>query len=281
MVRRSLEADETSGSLRAHDGSVAAWVSVRGVVRAGNEDAVAVVPGTSGEVLVACVADGVGGQAAGEVASQAAIEAATSAMGSGRGAVRARVRAAVRAANAAVIDAQHRERARMATTLTLVGVSGRDVVIGHVGDSRAYRVGDERIHQLTQDHTQAAELLRAGLIDQEEAARHPARSVLTRSLGAQMAVAPDLVSVALEDGERILVCSDGFWGTVPRGALFEALRGAREPDALEGALWRLVGLAYEAGAPDNVSVIVVIPSPTATSSGASVRTSWWRRSRGT
>jgi serine/threonine protein phosphatase PrpC len=279
MVDRELASDEVAGALTLADGSEVAYASVRGVVRPTNEDAVLVDVDTSADVpLLVCVADGVGGEEAGEVASRRAVEAVVASMRGGRGALRSRVRGALRMANVAVIDAQHHEGARMATTLTCAAVVGRDVVIGHVGDSRAFRVSPNAVHQLTQDHSQAAELLRAGFITHEEAANHPARSVLTRCLGGGISVAPDLVSTTLAPDEALLLCSDGLWGVVGRAAMSAAIGRVQSAGSLEQVVWELVELAYARGAPDNVSVIVAVPSPNAPGGTVGPRLAWWRRS---
>src|SRR5439155_9805764 len=141
------------------------------------------------------LADGMGGHAAGEVASRVAVETVLQRWTEGSGGQpHQALRAAVRDANAAVYDAAMEEGRRgMGTTLTALTLSGREAIIAHIGDSRAYLVRGRTCTQLTADHSRAAEMVRMKLITPEQAANHPARSMLTRSLGGQPAVQIDII----------------------------------------------------------------------------------------
>src|SRR5579872_2187990 len=162
-----------------------------GTSRDNNEDyAGAVVPDSGDPLFVVC--DGMGGHAAGEVASRLGVETMLQQWASGSGAAHQRLRSALRTANVAVFDASHDAGRRgMGSTLTALAVSGKEVAIGHVGDSRAYLVRQGQAAQLTADHSRVGEMLRTRLITAEQAARHPARSMLTRSLGTDPTVQPD------------------------------------------------------------------------------------------
>ena len=221
-----------------------------GRVRDGNEDAVYPTEdeSTVGPVIVA-VADGMGGHAAGEVASAAAISAAA---GAEEGSAVARVEAA----NAAVLAAAAEDPARtgMGTTLTLAifWPDGR-LEMGHVGDSRAYLLRNERLTQLTIDHTFVRELIAQGRLAPEDAATHPRRHMLTRTIGMPD-VRVDSLDIHLQPGDRVLLCSDGLTGMVTDSRVARILTKTAAPT---GAVWSLVEAANAAGGLDNTTVAVV------------------------
>lgn len=238
-----------------------------GMLRAGNEDfaAACMLDGPVVRDLPAAlfvVADGLGGHAAGEVASRLAVDTVvehfrrTQARPS-----RQALRTAVRAANAALLDASGTsERHGMATTLTAMAIAGHQAVIAHVGDSRAYLLRKGEVVQLTSDHSQVGEMLRRGLLSPDQAARHPARSVLTRCLGRELVVPVDLTTVDTADGDIFLICTDGLWDLVGRdeiSALAEESELAADRLATSVLAEELVRKALERGAPDNVTAVVV------------------------
>ncbi|MEX2322352.1 MAG: PP2C family serine/threonine-protein phosphatase [Acidimicrobiia bacterium] len=229
------------------------WASLTDVgrVRDHNEDSVwpEAGTGTTDRRLVAGVADGMGGHAGGEIASKTAIESATGMGGS------ASVR--VQAANLAVIDTAARQSrlAGMGTTLTLAIISEDGTAdIAHVGDSRAYRVHDGRLEQITTDHSYVAEMIEAGRLTPEEASVHPYRSVVTRAIGLDPGVEVDTHQVLLEAGDRLILCSDGLTSMLDDAAVAEVLAGHDEPGAAVAALVEAANLA---GGADNISVVVV------------------------
>ncbi|MCL5291314.1 MAG: protein phosphatase 2C domain-containing protein, partial [Actinobacteria bacterium] len=165
-----------------------------------------------------------GGHAAGEVASRLAVETVLETWTTGPTASpHQALRAAVRAANAEVFAASldHEQRG-MGTTLTALALAGSEALVAHVGDSRAYLVRDKQCSQLTSDHSRVAEMLRMRLISPEQAAGHPARSMLTRSLGAEPAVQVDLERTSMAPGDAFVLCSDGVWDLVSRRDIAEA-----------------------------------------------------------
>src|SRR2546429_2306440 len=236
---------EPNGGKRAGNGQLAsggasetvewAYVSDPGSGRDTNEDyAGAVVPEDPDAVPLFVVADGMGSHAAGEVASRLAVETVlTTWQSSGSGPAHQRLRSAVRAANVAVYDAgQDAERRGMGSTLTALALAGREVVIAHAGDSRAYLVRGGLASQLTADHSRVGEMLRMRLITAEQAARHPARSLLTRSLGSDPILQIDLTRQPAELGDTYVLCSDGLWDVVARGEIAAiAAGGPDEEDA--------------------------------------------------
>jgi hypothetical protein len=145
-----------------------------------------------------------------------------------------------------------REKAGMGTTMTAAYVTEGDVAIAHVGDSRLYRLRGGELERLTQDHTLVAELERQGKITQEEAGRHPQRSIITRALGAERDIEVDHHTWPARDGDIYLICSDGLM-MFPEEDIGEIVRGA--PD-LRTAARELVDAANAGGGRDNITVVL-------------------------
>jgi len=207
------------------------------------------------------VADGLGGHAAGEVASRLAGETVVHGWRKTKSPVpKPALRDVVRAANTAVYDASLESGRRgMGTTLTALTLNGHEAVIAHVGDSRAYLVRKGTCRQLTADHSRVGEMLRMKLISPEQAANHPARSQLTRSLGGDPTVQVDVVTTDVAEDDTLILCSDGLWDSVSRQELADAagrIGGDTVPTLVE-AVDTLVDLALKRDAPDNVTVVVV------------------------
>jgi len=214
-----------------------------GKVREGNEDSYLVRP------PLYAVADGMGGALGGEVASTLAIEALEEASTEA-------LSERVRRANAAVFErsSSDAEVSGMGTTLTVAEVEGDELHLAHVGDSRAYllRAGDLR--QLTEDHTLVGRMVQAGEITREEADTHPHRNVLVRVVGTEPEVTVDEASVALIDGDRVLLCTDGLTGMLAEDQIRAILEA--EPD-VNRAAERLVRAANRAGGVDNITAVVL------------------------
>lgn len=231
--------------------------SHRGVIRSENEDFVgAHAPKFAGECgPLFVVADGMGGHAAGEVASRIAVETLLESWTNNqKGQVHQTLRAAVRTANTEVFSASLDRACRgMGTTLTALALAGNQACIGHVGDSRAYLVRDNKCLQMTSDHSRVAEMLRMRLITPEQAAKHPARSQLTRSLGATPGVQVDVERTNIVPGDTFVLCSDGLWDLISRQEIAEATNTADVDETAK----ILLKSALERGAPDNVTVIAV------------------------
>jgi len=155
------------------------------------------------------------------------------------------------------------------TTLTAIGLTGRSGSVAHVGDSRLYRMRGGEIELLTNDHTQARELVRMRVIKPEQVLTHPGRHLLTRSIGGDLLVRVDERSSAPEAGDVYLLCSDGLWSSVTSWEVLSALSGD-----LGGGVTDLVARAATAGGDDNASVIAL--RITALAGGAEPSTSGWR-----
>jgi PPM family protein phosphatase len=224
-----------------------------GRVREANEDAYYV-----GTNLVA-VADGMGGHLAGEVASATALEPVRALEGSrfddGHTAVTA-LRDAVVQANDTVSQMAEDDPAfrGMGTTLTAAIVEGRRVHLAHVGDSRAYLLRGDRFSQLTDDHTLVQHLVDEGQITPEEAATHPQRSIITRAIGVSRDIDVDTISLELDPGDQLLLCSDGLTGVISDDDIASELAKGDDADA---TLERLVEMANRGGGPDNITAVLL------------------------
>ena len=159
----------------------------------------------------------------------------------------------------AVTDADRTVRAlatgehQPATTLTALVRSGSQLVLAHIGDTRAYLLRGGELSLLTQDHTWVRTQVDQGKLDQDQAAAHPQRALLVRALGAGRQVEADLALRTALPGDRYLLCSDGLSAVVDRSALRSALSVPSDP---ERTVHRLVELAHAQGAPDNIACVV-------------------------
>lgn len=278
-----------NGSLRAR-GNVggATWglCSLAGPVRAHNEDYAAVfAPDSAGIARGAlfAVADGLGGHAAGEVASRTAVEALLQSWSLlEKDDPSKTLRACAREANAAVVAASYEKgHSGMGTTLTAMTLAGREAIIAHVGDSRAYLVRGDACMQLTNDHSRVGEMMRMKLISPERAATHPARSQLTCSLGAAFTLQVDLVRQATVAHDTFVLCSDGLWEQVAQSEIRQVVVDQDTATTWDaGAVAdRLAALAVERGAADNVTAVVVRVLNDPVSQAGDVRRSMFRRRR--
>ena len=136
----------------------------------------------------------------------------------------------------------------------MVLIDGATAIIGHVGDSRVYRMRRGKLSQVTQDQTIVGRMVQLGQLTEQEAETHPRRSELQQAIGGRLDVYPDIYSVALEPGDWLLVCSDGLSNQATIGVMQAVLR---ESKTAERAARRLVNMVLADGAMDNVSVAVV------------------------
>ena len=218
-----------------------------GCLRDHNEDSLVVTP------PLFAVADGMGGHAAGEVASEIAVRV-LSELAPEHPDVEALGRA-IEEANRAVIQAAREGRGRqgMGTTMTAAMLEGERLVIAQVGDSRAYLLHQGKLQQLTRDHSLMADMIEAGQLTPEEARTHPQRSVITRALGSDAHLHPDIYEINVETGDRLLICSDGLSGMIFDDQIENTLRRVQDPQRCAS---QLVNEAIAGGGHDNVTVIV-------------------------
>lgn len=246
-----------------------------GRARTNNEDSVAL----DEEVSLAVLADGMGGYNAGEVASGMATafiraelgrwlqQAAGNATDSD---VRRAMDICVDNANRAIFNAANSnpQYAGMGTTLVVAVFRGTRLLVGHVGDSRAYRIRSGRIQQITRDHSLLQEQIDAGLITPEQAAFSANKNLVTRAVGVEDTVLLETHQHDVQPGDVYLLCSDGLSDMLDDAAIGQLVLGR---DALDDACNALIDAANEAGGKDNISVILV------RAGGATTATtrSWW------
>ena len=219
-----------------------------GCVRPHNEDSYLV------QSPLFCVCDGMGGHAAGEVASSIAVE--TIAKTAPQSADAARLAAAVEAANAAVIEAALNGLGKpgMGCTATCAYIENDTLAIAHVGDSRVYLLHEGTLIRVTRDHSYVEELVDAGEITADEARVHPTRSVITRALGSDPAMYADHFTLHIEEGDRLILCSDGLSSMIPDSDIENI---ATQSSTAQICVDNLVDAALAAGGHDNVTVVVV------------------------
>jgi protein phosphatase len=200
------------------------------------------------------VADGMGGAQAGEVASKAAADAFD--VDLPQGSPEQILRETILAANRRIHDLARADpsRAGMGTTLTaaIVNAEREEVAIGHVGDSRAYRLRGRKLEQLTRDHSLVEEMRRKGQITDAQAQDHPQRSIITRALGPEPEVEPDVQTVSAAPGDVFLICSDGLTTMLGEEQIAKLLTGASNMTA---AVRALVDEANRAGGRDNITAL--------------------------
>jgi PPM family protein phosphatase len=210
------------------------------------------------------IADGMGGHQHGEVASGVAIRAMASFIirklfvpmyslnnEKPEESLQEILQAGVAEAHQAIL----KEAVGGGTTLTTALIVGSQLMISHVGDSRAYAIyPDGRVHVITRDHSLVKRLEELGQITSSEAAVHPQRNVLYRALGQGDPFEPDVNTYPLPQNGYVLLCSDGLWGVITENDMIEIIRSAND---LKEACHQMVELANNAGGPDNISVIIV------------------------
>ena len=231
----------------------AAALTDRGRKRSLNEDAF----GISVECGVYVVCDGMGGAAAGEVASSLAVDEMMRLLAShAPGPCAAEAEQAVCAANQAILDRSQRNPrlAGMGTTLVAMITEVRRAWILNVGDSRGYLFRHRRLRQITRDHSLVEEQVIMGRMNRTEAMRSPLRNVITRALGTQAGVTPDVFEIEPEPGDLFLLCSDGLTRELT-DSLIESLLSIDLP--LEELCARLVNAANKAGGHDNITCLLV------------------------
>ncbi|MGN0181481.1 MAG: Stp1/IreP family PP2C-type Ser/Thr phosphatase [Candidatus Ornithomonoglobus sp.] len=228
-----------------------------GRIRKINEDSMQVF--TSAEYSYAIVADGMGGHEAGEVASAMAVDVITGYIAEhmepelDRFQTMEVMRQAFLTANSAIYDysCENDSVMGMGTTTTMCMVRDGFVIYAHVGDSRAYMVGDS-IVQITRDHSFVQELVKLGQLTPEEAKHHPRRNYITRAMGVEAFVRVD-TGVKPYNGEKLLLCSDGLFGEIEDSELFDVVKN----NSAETAVNTLIELANERGGSDNITAIVM------------------------
>ncbi|MGP8084497.1 MAG: PP2C family protein-serine/threonine phosphatase [Methanoregula sp.] len=246
-------------------GVIVTWRAIthQGLTRSQNEDAHWVThvvesktDTESSSRYIFAVADGLGGHRGGAIASRMALKAIKEEFHTWHGGEADRmISRAMQNANQNIFCVAQSDPElfqKMQTTLTIVALDNDSLVVGHVGDCRLYRMRDDRIDQLTRDHTMASDMLQMHLITSQQASAHPGRHQLTRSVGGDPFMNADITRHETQAGDTYLLCSDGLWSELTE----EEIRSALQEHDTSQECEKLVRLALSRGAPDNITGIM-------------------------
>lgn len=250
FVHRSPEQPKSKAEENLPAGILCAFRTDVGKVRANNQDA----PIVSEKLRLYGVADGMGGHKGGEVASTSARDDLLREL-EGKTPSVAALSGAIEEVNRQIYHQQEHDDdlTGMGTTLSVLWMSDNFVYIGHVGDSRVYLLRDGEFKQMTLDHSLVEQLVREGVLTEEEAQNHPMRNIITRAIGTDESVEVDVVVEERRKGDLWLACSDGLHGLVDDRQMRDALRQY----APEKAADVLLKAALDAGGRDNVTLVIV------------------------
>ena len=250
FVHRSPEQPKSKAEENLPAGILSAFRTDVGKVRANNQDA----PIVSEKLRLYGGADGRGGHKGGEVASTSARDDLLREL-EGKTPSVATLSGAIEEVNRQIYHQQEHDDALtgMGTTLSVLWMSDNFVYIGHVGDSRVYLLRDGEFKQMTLDHSLVEQLVREGVLTEEEAQNHPMRNIITRAIGTDESVEVDVVVEERRKGDLWLACSDGRRGLVDDRQMRDALRQY----APEKAADVLLKAALDAGGRDNVTLVIV------------------------
>ncbi len=227
----------------------------KGVKRSNNEDAFFILRKES----VFIVADGVGGNRSGEIASRTAVNEVAQYIEEGPDksmSDEAILREAVDRANYRVYDLAQRyeENQGMATTMVIALMHGKNMYIANVGDSRAYLYRKGELKQISVDHTYVNELVKAGVISADEAKHHVDKNMITKAVGAENVISPDIFKIKIKEGDCILLCTDGLYGELSDA---EIKRAFDKNMSMTDTVNLLVDAANENGGGDNITAICI------------------------
>lgn len=201
------------------------------------------------------VADGMGGMARGDWAATQVVDALGAGdFSSGLEQAMAAAGRAFEQANAHIFEEAGRQGTQMGTTTVLLAIRDRQFAVLWVGDSRAYLWRDHRLHRLTRDHSQVQDLIDHGVLTPQDAETHPLRNVITRAIGVDRYVEPDMISDTLQPDDVLLLCSDGLHGVLGEAGMSQLLASS----SLEDASRQMIARCHELGAPDNITLVAVV-----------------------
>lgn len=229
----------------------------KGIRRTNNEDAYFVMPAED----VYIVADGVGGNNSGEIASRTAVTMIAAYVKDNpingiedENVLQEYFIKCLESVNTEIYAQarKHDENRGMATTVVIAYVAGDKAYIVNVGDSRAYLIRNEKIGRITEDHTYVNELVKQGVLSEEESERHPKRNIITRALGGDAIVEPDIFRVEIKKNDVLLLCTDGLHGEIPDNEIVRIVSGA---ESMQDACRLLVNAANRSGGKDNITVV--------------------------
>jgi serine/threonine protein phosphatase PrpC len=250
-------------SLKTKPGIEIASLTDVGLQRANNEDSYLYWEPVSDADFqrkgrLAVIADGMGGYEGGQEASRLAIETVRHVYDAGfSGDPQETLLQALTTAHETIqrYGEVHPQFQGMGTTCTALSIVANELFFAHVGDSRLYLVRDTSVSRLTRDHSYVGRLVESGIVRSEDAETHPQRHILTAALGSGREVLPDIppLPVALQEGDTLILCTDGLWSLVPESELGRIAQSNPPQQACN----ELVNLALERGGPDNITVLVL------------------------
>lgn len=239
-----------------------AWgLTDTGLVRKQNQDTFELLELGKNQLL-AVVCDGMGGAKSGNVASRLAVEVFSRTIRAyyspdmGLTEAESMLREAVSQSNRALYEQSHlsEDYEGMGTTLVALLITPKLAIAVNVGDSRVYRLNEDGVTRISTDHSLVEMMVQRGELTREQARTHPSKNIITRAIGTESAVECDLYSVDVQEGDFFLLCSDGLSNLIAdQEILFEVLHGADREDCCH----RLMKMAYERGANDNVTVVLI------------------------
>ncbi len=226
--------------------------SDKGLVRPENQDAL-IIEKLEDNSAAIIVCDGMGGARGGAVASQLATELILKHLKKeNNDDIEKKLINAINEANSAVYEKslEEEELSGMGTTVVAVILQNGDATIAHVGDSRAYLVGKDKIVQLTVDHSYVQEMVDTGKISKEEARIHPKKNIITRALGVTPKVEAEINKVKLQEGQILLACTDGLINHISDEEIYNIINKSKEPVS------ELIALANSRGGSDNITIAI-------------------------
>lgn len=220
-----------------------------GNVRASNQDSVL----NESTSRLYGVADGMGGHNGGDIASQMAVLMLPRILESME-ANEENLLSGFEQVNRLIYEEQLKDQvlSGMGTTLTVLWEKEEEIILGHIGDSRAYRMHNGRIEQLSMDHSVVGEMVREGVLTEEQAMQHPYRNVITQAVGTSETLNPDIKIIDKQKGDKYILCSDGLYEYVNK----EEMRDLLLRNAPEDAAEKMIEKALHAGGKDNVTVLI-------------------------
>jgi serine/threonine protein phosphatase PrpC len=236
--------------------------SDRGMVRELNEDSYKIITDCPGVPFIFIIADGMGGHRSGDVASKTAVDFVSNyilqfpEVLSEEKNINEAIRDIVKKANTNIYikSNKYESNSGMGTTFIIAVVSGNQLYIGHVGDSRVYTIREGNIKRLTTDHSYVEELVQTGSLTREEAENHPDRNIITRALGCSEDIEVDTYTYEMQQDDYIIMCTDGLTNKLSEAEIKEIVENSAE---LEQACEELIKKANEKGGEDNITVIII------------------------
>lgn len=234
----------------------------QGKVRTHNEDFVDIFYKQNPDMIFAIVADGMGGHRAGDVASEMTVSKLKQAwnenvLSDSAASLEAWLKDQITQVNSALYQhaLENEECEGMGTTIVAVVCTDRFATIANIGDSRCYLLNEDGFKQVTEDHSLVNELVRNGQISREDAEHHPRKNVLLRALGTEQNVEMDIKTVVFEEGDFLLLCSDGLSNKITESEMEQILR---KNDSIDAAADEFIQKANENGGEDNITLAILL-----------------------